>query len=81
MVLTVLVLAYRQFIVFYQNLNNQPPAPMVIPAPNRQPQRHNQPNPLVPIAPQLHNPPAPHPPQQIRRSTRVRRIPQRLTYY
>lgn len=76
MVLTVLILTYRQLIVFYQNLNNQPPAPMVIPALRRQPQRLNQPNPVAPLAPQP--PPAPH--QQVRRSTRVRRIPQRLTY-
>jgi len=58
MVLTVLVLTYRQLIVFYHNLNNQPPAPKVIPAPHRPPQRHNPP---ISIAPQLLNPPSPQP--------------------
>jgi len=75
MIMTILVVTYRQLIVFLQNAR---PLLMAAPAPpqhvNHQPQ---------PLAPQPAEPALPPhqlpPPQPLRRSQRVRRAPQRLT--
>jgi len=84
MTMTVLVLTYRQLIVFLQNAR-----PLLMAAPphfvnhQRVPQQED-PLPLhQPLVPQPAEPEDPlpprQPPQPLRRSRRVRRAPQRLT--
>jgi len=72
MSMTVLVVTYRQLIVFLRNAH---PLLMAAPAP---PQLVNhQPQQLVPQPAEPEDPLPPH--QPLRRSQRVRRAPQRLT--